>query len=60
MVIVYSKYLKPEYWDCNLDFWLENWKGEGPSACVWFVPGTIEEIEAWYAEAELVNGDVLE
>ena len=45
MVIIYSKHLKPEYWDCNLDIWLTNYKGEGSSACIWFVPGTLEEIE---------------
>ena len=44
MVIVYTQNLKPEYWDCNLDIWLENYKQDGPSDCVWFVPGT--DVEA--------------
>lgn len=48
MVIVYSSNLKPEYWDCNLDSWLDVYKPEGASACVMFVPGTYDQIEAWW------------
>lgn len=50
MVIIYTKNLKPEYWDCNLDVWLENFNPSepSPSDCVWFVPGTVDQIEAQY------------
>lgn len=50
MVIIYNQNLKPEYWDANLDCWLETWQCEGASDCVWFVPGT--DVEAhWNWEA---------
>lgn len=43
MVVVSNNNLKPEVWDCNLDAWLSTFEGN-----VWFVPGTYDQIEAWW------------
>lgn len=50
MVVIWNANLKAEYWDANLDIWLESFEGN-----VWFVPGTDVEAHWNWEKDEEIN-----